>query len=51
MWDLVGSEFAGRQLQFEMFSSSAQHIADRQVFRSFDWETGRAHVRRLLEQD
>jgi len=49
MWDLAGSEFAGRQLQFEMFSTSAQHIADRQVFRSFDWETGRAHVRRLLE--
>jgi 4-hydroxyphenylacetate 3-monooxygenase len=51
MWDLAGSEFAGRQLQFEMFSTSAQHIADRQVFRSFDWETGRAHVRRLLEGD
>ena len=51
MWDLVGSEFAGRQLQYEMFSSAAQHIADRQVFRSYDWETGRAHVRRLLERD
>ena len=41
MWDLAAPEFAGRQLQFEMFSTSAQHIADRQVFRSFDWETGR----------
>jgi 4-hydroxyphenylacetate 3-monooxygenase len=48
MWDLVGSEFGGRQLQYEMFSSAAQHIADRQVFRAFDWETGREHVRRLL---
>ena len=51
MWDLVGTEFAGRQLQYEMFSTSAQHIADRQVFRSFDWETGRGHVRRLLAED
>jgi 4-hydroxyphenylacetate 3-monooxygenase len=48
MWDLVGSEFAGRQLQFEMFASVAQHIADRQVFRAFDWDVGRAHVARLL---
>jgi 4-hydroxyphenylacetate 3-monooxygenase len=51
MWDLVGSEFAGRQLQYEMFATAAQHIADRASFRSFDWETGRAHVRRLLEGD
>jgi 4-hydroxyphenylacetate 3-monooxygenase len=49
MWDLVGTEFAGRQLQYEMFASAAQHIADRQVYRSYDWETGRQHVRRLLD--
>jgi 4-hydroxyphenylacetate 3-monooxygenase len=49
MWDLVGTEFAGRQLQYEMFYSAAQHIADRHVFRSFDWETGREHVDRLLD--
>ncbi len=47
MWDLVGTEFAGRQLQYEMFYSAAQHIADVQVFRSFDWERGRKHVRRF----
>lgn len=46
MWDLVGTEFAGRQLQYEMFASAAQHIADLNVFRSFDWTTGRDHVRR-----
>ena len=48
MWDLVGTEFAGRQLQYEMFYSAAQHIADLHVFRSFDWEPGRRHVRRSL---
>ena len=33
MWDLVGTEFAGRQLQYEMFYSAAQHVADLHVFR------------------
>lgn len=46
MWDLVGTEFAGRQLQYEMFYSAAQHVADLHVFRSFDWDVGRRHVRR-----
>jgi 4-hydroxyphenylacetate 3-monooxygenase len=49
MWDLVGTEFAGRQLQYEMFFSAAQHVVDRQVFRAYDWDTGRKHVQRLLE--
>lgn len=51
MWDLVGTEFGGRQLQYEMFSSSAQHIADLRVFRSYKWEAGREHVRRCLRDD
>jgi 4-hydroxyphenylacetate 3-monooxygenase len=51
MWDLVGTEFGGRQLQYEMFASAAPHIADIQAYRAFDWGPGRAHVRRLLESD
>jgi 4-hydroxyphenylacetate 3-monooxygenase len=51
MWDLVGSEFGGRQLQYEMFASAAQHIADIQAYRAFDWRPGRAYVRRLLDSD
>lgn len=50
MWDLVGTEFAGRQLQYEMFFSAAQHIVDRQVYRAFDWDAGRAHVGRFLDE-
>jgi 4-hydroxyphenylacetate 3-monooxygenase len=50
MWDLVGTEFAGRQLQYEMFFSAAQHVADLNVFRAFDWETGRRHARRALKR-
>jgi 4-hydroxyphenylacetate 3-monooxygenase len=49
LWDLVGTEFGGRQLQYEMFFSAAQHVADLQVFRAYDWEAGRQHVRRARE--
>jgi 4-hydroxyphenylacetate 3-monooxygenase len=51
MWDLVGSEFGGRQLQYEMFYAAAQHVADRHVFRTYDWSVGREHVRRLLANE
>ena len=47
MWDLVGTEFAGRQLQYEMFYSAAQHVADLHVFRSFDWERAAARASSL----
>ncbi len=50
MWDFVGTEFAGRQLQYEMFYSSAQHIADARVFGAFDWRSGRALVDRCLSE-
>ena len=48
MWDLVGTEFAGRQVQYEMFYSAAQHVVDRQAFRAYDWDAARAHSRRVL---
>ncbi|MGH7908111.1 MAG: 4-hydroxyphenylacetate 3-hydroxylase family protein [Candidatus Binataceae bacterium] len=38
IWDFVGTEFAGRQLQYEMFYSAAQHVVDARVFRSFHWD-------------
>lgn len=49
LWDLVGSEFGGRQLQFEMFKSAAQHVANLRAFQAYDWNIGREHVRRCLE--
>ena len=49
LWDFVGSEFAGRQLQYEMFYSAAQHISDLRVFESYDWGPGRALVERCLQ--
>jgi len=49
LWDLVGSEFGGRQLQFEMFNSAAQHVANLRAFHAYDWDIGREHVRRCME--
>jgi 4-hydroxyphenylacetate 3-monooxygenase len=48
LWDFVGSEFAGRQLQYEMFYSAAQHISEMRVFKHYDWGTGRELVNRCL---
>jgi aromatic ring hydroxylase len=50
MWDFVGTEFAGRQLQYEMFYSAAQHVADARIFHSYDWDIGRKLVERCLER-
>lgn len=49
MWDFVGTEFAGRQLQYEMFYSAAQHVSDARIFHSYDWDRGMALVDRCLE--
>jgi 4-hydroxyphenylacetate 3-monooxygenase len=48
LWDFVGTEFAGRQLQYEMFYSAAQHISDLRIHRNFDWDRGRALVDECL---
>ena len=51
LWDLVGTEFGGRQLQYDMFSAAAQHVADRHVYRTFDWRPGRELVRRAIPKE
>lgn len=50
IWDLVGTEFGGRQLQYDMFYSAAQHIADMRMYRWYDWKRARAMVDRCLSQ-
>lgn len=47
-WDMVGTEFAGRQLQYEMFYSRPQHVVDSRVYDSFDWTPGLDAVRAFL---
>ena len=45
----MGTEFAGRQTQYEMFYSAAQHVIDSRVFSAFDWDYGCSLVNRCLE--
>ena len=48
VWDFVGTEFGGRQLQYEMFYSAAQPVVNTRMFRSYDWAVARAFVDRCL---
>jgi 4-hydroxyphenylacetate 3-monooxygenase len=50
IWDFVGTEFAGRQLQYEMFYSASQPVVNRRMYRSYDWDAVRAMVDRCLEE-
>lgn len=36
-WDAVGSEFASRHLQYEMFYAGAQFVTSGHSFRTYDW--------------
>ena len=50
VWDFIGTEFGGRQLQYEMFYSAAQPVVNRRMFRSYDWTSAKAMVDRLLAE-
>ena len=36
-WDAVGSEFASRHLQYEMFYAGAQFVTQGHSYRTYDW--------------
>ncbi|PYN97956.1 MAG: 4-hydroxyphenylacetate 3-hydroxylase [Candidatus Rokuibacteriota bacterium] len=48
IWDFVGTEFAGRQLQYEMFYSASQPVVNRRMFRAYDWAAAKQLVDRCL---
>jgi 4-hydroxyphenylacetate 3-monooxygenase len=50
IWDFVGTEYGGRQLQYEMFYSAAQPVVNRRMFRSYDWSAAKGLVDRLLSE-
>jgi len=37
-WDAVGSEFASRHTQYEMFYAGASFVTKGHSFRTFDWD-------------
>ena len=47
-WDVIGSEFAGRHAQYEIFYSGGPQVARAYAYRNFDWGTGLEQVERCL---
>src|SRR5262249_2173130 len=49
-WDSIGSEFASRHAQYEMFYSGAKHFTIANAYRTYDWESATALVDGLMAQ-
>jgi 4-hydroxyphenylacetate 3-monooxygenase len=49
VWDLVGSEFAGRHLQYEKFYAGASFIIRNHNFREAPWDDFHAYADELLK--
>jgi 4-hydroxyphenylacetate 3-monooxygenase len=47
-WDALGSEFASRHVQYEMFYAGARFVTTGHSYRTFDWNAARGMVDRLL---
>jgi 4-hydroxyphenylacetate 3-monooxygenase len=47
-WDAVGSEFASRHVQYEMFYAGAQFVTSGHSFRTYDWKKALAMTDRAL---
>jgi 4-hydroxyphenylacetate 3-monooxygenase len=47
-WDAIGSEFASRHTQYEMFYAGARFVTTAHSYRTFDWAQACGMVDRLL---
>jgi 4-hydroxyphenylacetate 3-monooxygenase len=47
-WDAVGSEFASRHAQYEMFFAGATFVTKGHAFRSFDWNGATTLLDKML---
>jgi 4-hydroxyphenylacetate 3-monooxygenase len=47
-WDAIGSEFASRHTQYEMFYAGARFVTCSHSYRTYDWDTAGALVASLL---
>lgn len=48
-WDAVGSEFASRHTQYEMFYAGATFVTKNHSFRTYDWDAATGLVNRMLD--
>jgi 4-hydroxyphenylacetate 3-monooxygenase len=49
IWDLVGTEFASRHLQYEMFYNGPQHGNRARLWKFFPWSTVDDHTQAALD--
>ncbi len=49
-WDAVGSEFASRHVQYEMFYAGAQFVTNSHSYRTYDWKKALAMTDRALSE-
>ena len=49
-WDCIGSEFASRHTQYEMFYAGARHFVTGHAFRTYDWSASKRLVDGVLGQ-
>ncbi|WP_420134171.1 4-hydroxyphenylacetate 3-hydroxylase family protein [Rhodopseudomonas sp.] len=47
-WDAVGSEFASRHQQYEMFYAGATFVTKNHSFRTYDWDSAGGLVSQML---
>ncbi len=47
-WDALGSEFASRHVQYEMFYAGAAFVTKGHALRTFDWDRATGLVKDLL---
>lgn len=47
-WDIIGSEFGSRHLQYEIFYSGPSFVTRGHSFRFFDWQKSKAMVEDLM---
>ena len=47
-WDAIGSEFASRHTQYEMFYAGATFVSRGHSFRTYDWASGDGQLNRLM---
>ena len=48
-WDAVGSEFASRHVQYEMFYAGAAFVTKGHSYRSYDWDGATQLVGRMMD--
>jgi 4-hydroxyphenylacetate 3-monooxygenase len=48
-WDIIGSEFGSRHLQYEIFYSGPSFVTRGHSFRFFDWQKSKSLVEGLME--